>query len=177
MKARCVVNVISTSWRNSVITFAHPGTGKPPWSASDCHSVHPNEDDRERVRTTKRNSITCHAEVAAVPFVFEHDPTSDLTGEGCLECHNPHGSPNPNILNAFSRGLCVKCHTDKSVANHHPGRNCSGLRLSFIHTRFPITIGCSLGGEDILVRIVLTIILLVTIANVGTAAAERPARS
>lgn len=89
---------------------------------SDCHSVHPNKDGRKRVRTTKQNCITCHADVAG-PFVFEHDPTSDLTGNGCLECHNPHGSPNPSMLNSFSRGLCVRCHTDKAV-NHHPGQSC-----------------------------------------------------
>ncbi len=89
---------------------------------SDCHSVHPNKDGRKQVRTTKQSCITCHAQVAG-PFVFEHDPTSDLTGEGCLECHRPHGSPNPAILNSFSRGLCVRCHTDKSV-NHNPGRGC-----------------------------------------------------
>lgn len=89
---------------------------------SDCHSVHPNRDGRKQVRTTKQNCVTCHAEVAG-PFIFEHDPTSDLTGEGCLECHRPHGSPNPKILNSFSRGLCVRCHSDKSV-NHHPGRSC-----------------------------------------------------
>ncbi|HLK60739.1 MAG TPA: cytochrome c3 family protein [Chthonomonadaceae bacterium] len=89
---------------------------------SDCHSVHPNKDDRKQVRTAKQNCVTCHAEVAG-PFAFEHDPTSDLNGEGCLECHRPHGSPNPAMLNTFSRGLCIRCHTEEA-ANHHPGRNC-----------------------------------------------------
>jgi predicted CXXCH cytochrome family protein len=89
---------------------------------SDCHSVHPNRDDRKQVRTAKQNCITCHADVAG-PFVFEHDPVSDLTGNGCMECHRPHGSSNPRILNSFSRGLCTQCHTDKSVS-HNPGRGC-----------------------------------------------------
>ena len=89
---------------------------------SDCHSTHPNKDERKNLQTTKQACITCHADKAG-PFVYEHDPTSNLTGEGCVECHNPHGSPNPALLTSFSRGLCIKCHTDKSV-NHNPGRTC-----------------------------------------------------
>jgi predicted CXXCH cytochrome family protein len=89
---------------------------------SDCHSVHPNKDERKNLTTTKQACITCHADKAG-PFVFEHDPTSFLSGDGCVECHNPHGSPNPALLTSFSRGLCIKCHTDKSV-NHNPGRTC-----------------------------------------------------
>ncbi len=89
---------------------------------SDCHSIHPNKDEHKNIVTAKQACISCHADVAG-PFVYEHDPTSYLPGDGCVECHNPHGSPNPALLTSFSRGLCIKCHSDKSV-NHNPGRTC-----------------------------------------------------
>jgi predicted CXXCH cytochrome family protein len=89
---------------------------------SDCHDVHNNRDDRKKVRTSKQSCVTCHAEIAG-PFVYEHDPVSDLTGQGCLECHRSHGSPNPMMLNSFSRGLCTQCHTEQAI-NHNPGRSC-----------------------------------------------------
>jgi DmsE family decaheme c-type cytochrome len=109
---------VAAQFRNN---FHHP-VPEGRLVCSDCHSPHPNRDDRKLTRTAKQACITCHADVAG-PFVYEHDPASDLTGSGCLECHNPHGSSNPAILNSFTRGLCIKCHTDKSV-NHNPGRNC-----------------------------------------------------
>jgi predicted CXXCH cytochrome family protein len=89
---------------------------------SDCHDVHPNRDERKRLRPVKENCVTCHPETAG-PFVFEHDPVAGWTGEGCMECHRPHGSHNPALLTTFSRGLCNQCHTDKAN-NHFPGRTC-----------------------------------------------------
>ena len=88
---------------------------------SDCHDPHPSKDLRKRFHTFKQSCVTCHPQIAG-PFVYEHDPVSDLTGNGCLECHRPHGSPNPNLLSAFSRGLCLQCHSDK--VTHFPGRTC-----------------------------------------------------
>ena len=89
---------------------------------SDCHSVHPTRGEHKKVRAAKEFCVTCHAEVAG-PFVFEHDPVAGNTGEGCMECHRPHGSHNPRLLTTFSRGVCAQCHTDKTVA-HFPGRTC-----------------------------------------------------
>jgi predicted CXXCH cytochrome family protein len=103
---------------------------------ADCHSIHPRRSAEKMgadhqsaiqaastgIRSDKETCVTCHAEVAG-PFVFEHDPVHGLTGEGCMECHRPHGSNNPKMLNSFSRGLCAQCHTDKAT-NHFPGRTC-----------------------------------------------------
>jgi predicted CXXCH cytochrome family protein len=99
---------------------------------SDCHEVHP---DRQTVRrgagsTRMRNDhevsrevcVTCHAETAG-PFAYEHDPAAGYAGEGCSECHKPHGSHNPRLLTTFSRGVCNQCHTDMA-ATHYPGRSC-----------------------------------------------------
>lgn len=89
---------------------------------SDCHTIHPDRNNQKRLRTAKQTCVNCHGDVAG-PFVFEHDPVNDLASDGCLECHRPHGSHNPKMLNLFSRGLCNQCHTDKAN-NHFPGRNC-----------------------------------------------------
>ncbi len=89
---------------------------------SDCHDTHPNRDNHKRFHTAKQNCITCHGKVSG-PFVFEHDPVSNLSSEGCMECHRPHGSHNPKMLTVFSRGLCNQCHTDKA-STHYPGRTC-----------------------------------------------------
>lgn len=95
---------------------------------SDCHEVHPRRGAerqtaaRTRIRPAKEMCVTCHGETAG-PFVYEHDPVVGLTGEGCMECHRPHGSPNPKMLSTFSRGVCAQCHTDKATS-HHPGRSC-----------------------------------------------------
>jgi len=95
---------------------------------SDCHAIHPRRAVEKqsaghtRVRSAKETCVICHAETAG-PFVFEHDPVAGLTGEGCTECHRPHGSHNPKLLTTFSRGLCNQCHTDQ-ISNHFPGRTC-----------------------------------------------------
>lgn len=95
---------------------------------SDCHEIHPRRAAEKqtaahtRLRPAKEMCVTCHAETAG-PFVFEHDPVVGLTGDGCMECHRPHGSQNSKMLSTFSRGACANCHTDKSN-NHFPGRSC-----------------------------------------------------
>jgi predicted CXXCH cytochrome family protein len=105
---------------------------------SDCHSLHPTKTsfkdvgantkdgfDKPAAKRTglgKQMCVTCHTNHAG-PFIFEHDPVAGNTGEGCVECHDPHGSHNPKLLNGFSRGLCAKCHTEK-LAGHFPGRTC-----------------------------------------------------
>ncbi|HZO91066.1 MAG TPA: cytochrome c3 family protein [Chthonomonadaceae bacterium] len=105
---------------------------------SDCHEIHPRHEterqeaaqprfgrsqlDRIHLRGASDMCVTCHPETAG-PFVFEHDPVTGLSGDGCLECHRPHGSHNPRLLTLFSRGACNQCHTDKAN-NHFPGRTC-----------------------------------------------------
>lgn len=98
---------------------------------SSCHEIHPRRAaeklqaavTRERVGMDRRElCVTCHADKAG-PFLHEHDPATGGTGDGCLDCHRPHGSPNPSMVSTFSRGLCMQCHSDKGN-NHHPGRTC-----------------------------------------------------
>jgi predicted CXXCH cytochrome family protein len=90
-------------------------------ACSDCHDLHPNKAAVKRSSVLKDKCVTCH-QAQAGPFVYEHDPVAGLTGDGCQECHKPHGSNNPRNLKAFSRGLCLQCHTDKTL--HNPGVTC-----------------------------------------------------
>lgn len=102
-------------------SFHHP-VPEGKMVCSDCHDTHPNRDNRKRFQTGKQNCITCHGKTAG-PFVFEHDPVNNLSSEGCVQCHRPHGSHNPKMLVTFSRGLCNQCHSDKAN-NHYPGGSC-----------------------------------------------------
>jgi len=103
------------------LNFHHP-VPEGRMVCSDCHDIHPSKASNKRVKVVKDMCVTCHAEKAG-PFAFEHDPVAGWTGDGCMECHRPHGSPNPRLLRAFSRGLCNQCHTDKGN-NHYPGQSC-----------------------------------------------------
>lgn len=47
----------------------------------------------------------CHREQSR-PFVFEHEALR----EGCVVCHQPHGSMNPQLLAERDNNLCLKCH-------------------------------------------------------------------
>ncbi|MFN3422478.1 MAG: DmsE family decaheme c-type cytochrome [Armatimonadota bacterium] len=103
------------------LNFHHP-VPEGRMVCSDCHDIHPSKASQKRMRVVKEMCVTCHAEKSG-PFVFEHDPVAGWTGDGCVECHRPHGSHNPRLLKAFSRGLCNQCHTDKGN-NHYPGQSC-----------------------------------------------------
>jgi predicted CXXCH cytochrome family protein len=89
---------------------------------SDCHDLHPTKKNLSRREAIKEKCVVCHTEYAG-PFAYEHDPVAGHTGAGCIECHKPHGSHNPDLLNSYSRGVCAQCHTEK-LTNHFPGRTC-----------------------------------------------------
>jgi predicted CXXCH cytochrome family protein len=58
----------------------------------------------------------CHPDTEG-PFVFEH-PVSRV--DGCVACHEPHGSPNRHMLKIQDVGaLCYTCHAE--VPQFHTG--------------------------------------------------------
>ncbi len=77
---------------------------------TDCHTPH---GTRTRASLRKWNKFNddvcfeCHAEKRG-PWVFEH---LAVKVEGCMVCHEPHGSPNRFMLiRRDVRRLCVECH-------------------------------------------------------------------
>jgi predicted CXXCH cytochrome family protein len=67
--------------------------------------------------------VPCHTDKRG-PFVFEHDMAT--TADGCLTCHQAHGSPNNKLLKLNGRGLCLQCHSDIALDPAHLSRpgNC-----------------------------------------------------
>ena len=58
------------------------------------------------------NCYACHTEQSG-PFLFEHEAVSSFSAEGsdgCVACHNPHGSANDRLLTQPDANLCKQCH-------------------------------------------------------------------
>jgi predicted CXXCH cytochrome family protein len=73
---------------------------------ADCHDPH-NPAPRPPVKC-----VDCHDAVAVGKIV--HAPA----GEGCLKCHDPHGSVNRYQLRSLPPGLCLTCHTKMAGGRH-----------------------------------------------------------
>ena len=58
-----------------------------------------------------RVCTTCHADKRG-PYLWEHPPSRD----GCVACHDPHGSSNERMLVAKPPILCQRCH----IHTRHP---------------------------------------------------------
>src|SRR5881394_2762735 len=49
--------------------------------------------------------LQCHTAQRG-PFVFEHEAVR----EGCISCHDPHGTVNEKMLVSRNANLCLRCH-------------------------------------------------------------------
>ncbi len=86
-------------------------------SCVDCHLPHqglgikPRRSSNLQLQNANGNEgpcLKCHTNIRG-PFAFEHAP---MRLEGCMSCHEPHGSVNPKMLSRNqSRFLCLECHT------------------------------------------------------------------
>lgn len=56
--------------------------------------------------------LKCHPAQRG-PHVFEHEATRD----GCVSCHQPHGSVNAKMLAQRNANLCLKCHVQVASSN------------------------------------------------------------
>lgn len=77
-------------------------------TCSDCHDVHKGPALRGGAASLARADETClqcHPAQRG-PFVFEHEAMR----EGCVVCHEPHGSVNARMLTERNANLCLKCH-------------------------------------------------------------------
>jgi DmsE family decaheme c-type cytochrome len=85
-------------------------------ACSDCHEQHGGSTYRQgfwpsQLNTAAGNEIACydcHPDKQG-PFVFEH---LAVRVEGCVACHEPHGSTNPRQLKRPRVAiLCLECHS------------------------------------------------------------------
>ena len=55
---------------------------------------------------------SCHDDKAG-PFLYEHPVVYNylVEGNGCTECHQPHGSVNDRLLKQPGSGTCLQCHS------------------------------------------------------------------
>lgn len=73
-----------------------------------CHNPHGQDIHTTAQMPMGRVNETCaecHRKQAR-PHVFEHEALR----EGCVSCHNVHGSINPKMLTERDNNLCLKCH-------------------------------------------------------------------
>lgn len=86
---------------------------------ADCHNAHGGPGHLQ-VDSINDTCFLCHAEKRG-PFLWEHPPVTD----SCTNCHNPHGSVQPTLLQQRPPFLCQQCHSN----NYHPGTLYSGTGL------------------------------------------------
>lgn len=93
---------------------------------SDCHDPHGTFSGKNLRASSQQDAVCtkCHTETAG-PFVYEHPVVKT---EGCVACHNPHGGPNPRLLNrANVNTICLQCHSPSpnftSLAPQGPAHN------------------------------------------------------
>jgi predicted CXXCH cytochrome family protein len=80
----------------------------------------------------------CHRDQTR-PFVFEHPALR----EGCITCHNPHGSINDKMLVESDPNLCLRCHAQVQGANVPAGHIYIG---NIDHSTFLQTATCWASG-------------------------------
>jgi predicted CXXCH cytochrome family protein len=89
------------------LPFSHPVlAGK--MSCTDCHNSHQGDTvmgGGTQLASMNETCFKCHTAQRG-PFVFEHEALR----EGCVTCHNPHGSVNDKMLKARNQALCYQCH-------------------------------------------------------------------
>ncbi len=77
---------------------------------SDCHELGKIK-DHELGAGLDWTCQECHTDIAG-PYTYEHPVTYNylVEGQGCSECHHPHGSPNDKLLKQPESGTCLQCH-------------------------------------------------------------------
>jgi DmsE family decaheme c-type cytochrome len=96
--------------------FAHREGNHSPLACTTCHSAHDAAAGRLHLLQSGGPCISCHSDKAG-PFIFPHAPREV---DGCVTCHEPHGSQNPRQLTRrTSLSLCLECHGDVPARSFH----------------------------------------------------------
>ncbi|MDH3215863.1 MAG: hypothetical protein OEN01_06160 [Candidatus Krumholzibacteria bacterium] len=106
---------------------------------SECHMTLDVASGRNSFAGTNAACYECHNEFKG-PFPFEHQATVDYSTEegACLNCHEPHGSHLPRMLNQTFESphfaLCSRCHlVPKHNLNQQHGTMWAGLPCTDCH--------------------------------------------
>lgn len=82
-------------------------------NCAECHDPHSSDIMKPAgglaMARLNESCAECHREQTR-PFVFEHEAMR----EGCVACHQPHGSINAKLLVQRDANLCLKCHAQMS---------------------------------------------------------------
>ena len=128
-------NASPVSARNEICLSCHQNGLRMDWAGSQhqdnnlacvsCHTIHVTKDPILVKATQPEVCFTCHAEQRALSFQFSHHPIREAKVV-CSDCHNPHGSPGPDLLKKVRvTDLCYTCHADKRgpmLWEHQPVR-------------------------------------------------------
>ncbi len=120
---QCHQKGVQTHWTGSV----HESRGL---ACVNCHEVMKKVSDEHQLAKSTESEVcfTCHKMRKMQAQKSSHMPL--MEGKiSCVDCHNPHGSPNPaQLIEASANENCTKCHAEKTgpfLWEHPPVReNC-----------------------------------------------------
>ncbi len=97
----------------------------------DCHDVHEGKAVRGTADALEGENDTCTKCHTAQkgPFIFEHSAMR----EGCVACHNPHGSVNQKMLVARDANLCLRCHLVRPGVPNNGEINANSIRSTTVN--------------------------------------------
>lgn len=111
---------------------AHPVmSGKV--TCGDCHDSHSGsaiKGSASAIEAQNESCVKCHTQQKG-PYIYEHGAMR----EGCVSCHNPHGTVNQKMLVARDYNLCLQCHLQTPTAPGQINANAIGASAANHTTR------------------------------------------
>lgn len=126
---RCHQNTATKFARRS----SHP-VGSGAVSCLSCHRF-VKRTDQDQMFGFANTCKSCHPQHSG-PFLYEHAPVNAYMtdGGGCVECHDPHGSENDQLLKQPKDRLCQACHMTPPTHNTAHGGAYAGIDCLTCHT-------------------------------------------
>lgn len=92
-----------------------------PFLENQCDSCHETKFSQRLVVRGKELCFSCHGDFTKDKKIV-HYPVSE---GACIECHDPHQSPNKFLLKKAIPEICFSCHDEKDIKANptHKGQN------------------------------------------------------
>lgn len=108
----------------------HHPLGSDGPACGQCHEPHAARTVRTSRPDYERLCGSCHFEKVG-PFVYNHDTQMV---DGCLACHENHGSTNRHLLRHESQvNLCYECHSAASTPGWHSAAQYANRKCTACH--------------------------------------------